>query len=147
MNSLDSGDNWTNLFILAHEVGHHINGHSLDLLLYVAEAIEGETLVNQRKQELEADEFAGFILAKLGATLGQASSGISLISSEKDDTYSTHPSKLKRLAAINLGFNKALEKENTIERISNKIRCSATTKAGTRCKRNASEGSIYCWQH
>ena len=34
MNSLDSGDNWTNLFILAHEVGHHINGHSLDLLLY-----------------------------------------------------------------------------------------------------------------
>ena len=147
MDSLDSGDNWTNLFILAHEVGHHINGHSLDLLLYVAEAIEGETLVNQRKQELEADEFAGFILAKLGATLGQASSGISLISSEKDDTYSTHPSKLKRLAAINLGFNKALEKENTIERISNKIRCSATTKAGTRCKRNASEGSIYCWQH
>jgi hypothetical protein len=70
-----------------------------------------------------------------------------MISSEKDDTYSTHPSKLKRLAAVNLGFNKALEKENTIERISNKIRCSATTKGGTRCKRNASEGSIYCWQH
>ena len=39
MDSLDSGDNWSNLFILAHEVGHHINGHSLDLLLYVAEAI------------------------------------------------------------------------------------------------------------
>ena len=144
---IDKSDYWSKMAILAHEVGHHINGHSLDLLLYVAEAIEGETLVNQRKQELEADEFAGFILAKLGATLGQASSGISLISSEKDDTYSTHPSKLKRLAAINLGFNKALEKENTIERISNKIRCSATTKAGTRCKRNASEGSIYCWQH
>ena len=34
MDSLDSGDNWSNLFILAHEVGHHINGHSLDLLLY-----------------------------------------------------------------------------------------------------------------
>ena len=26
-------------------------------------------------------------------------------------------------------------------------RCNATTKAGTRCKRNASSGSKYCWQH
>ncbi len=26
-------------------------------------------------------------------------------------------------------------------------RCCATTKAGTRCKRNASTGSRYCWQH
>ena len=26
-------------------------------------------------------------------------------------------------------------------------RCNATTKAGTRCKRNASGGSRYCWQH
>lgn len=25
--------------------------------------------------------------------------------------------------------------------------CAATTKAGTRCKRNASPGSAYCWQH
>jgi len=26
-------------------------------------------------------------------------------------------------------------------------RCNATTKAGSRCKRNASGGSRYCWQH
>ncbi len=26
-------------------------------------------------------------------------------------------------------------------------RCAATTKDGTRCKRNADKGSIYCWQH
>lgn len=25
--------------------------------------------------------------------------------------------------------------------------CTATTKNGTRCKRNAEKGSIYCWQH
>lgn len=25
--------------------------------------------------------------------------------------------------------------------------CAATTKKGTRCKRNAEKGSIYCWQH
>lgn len=26
-------------------------------------------------------------------------------------------------------------------------RCQATTKKGTQCKRNAAEGSDYCWQH
>lgn len=26
-------------------------------------------------------------------------------------------------------------------------RCQATTKKGTQCKRNASSGSKYCWQH
>ena len=25
--------------------------------------------------------------------------------------------------------------------------CQAKTKDGTQCKRNAEEGSIYCWQH
>ena len=114
MDSLDSGDNWSNLFILAHEVGHHINGHSLDILLYAAEAVEPETLANQRKQELEADEFAGFVLAKLGATLEQTSSSINLISSEKDDTYDTHPSKSKRLASISTGYNKATGNETVV---------------------------------
>ena len=93
MSSVNSGNNWKNLFILAHEVGHHINGHSLDLVLYTTEVVEPETLANQRKQELEADEFAGFILGKLGATLEQTSSIINLIATNKDDTYSTHPLK------------------------------------------------------
>ena len=114
MDSLDSGDNWSNLFILAHEVGHHINGHSLDILLYAAEAVEPETLANKRQQELEADEFAGFILGKLGATLKQTSSSINLISSDKDDTFETHPSKSKRLASISTGYNKALGKETVV---------------------------------
>jgi len=108
MSSLNSGNNWENLFILAHEVGHHINGHSLDLVLYAAKVVEPKTLANKRKQELEADEFAGFILGKLGATLRQTSAVMNLIASNKDDTYSSHPSKTKRLAAINKGYNKAL---------------------------------------
>ena len=111
MSSVNSGNNWENLFILAHEVGHHINGHSLDLVLYTTEVVEAETLVNQRKQELEADEFAGFILGKLGATFEQTSSTINLTATNKDDTYSTHPSKSKRLAAIYKGHKKATEKE------------------------------------
>ena len=114
MSSVNSGNNWENLFILAHEVGHHINGHSLDLVLYATEVVEPESLANQRKQELEADEFAGFILGKLGATLEQTSVTINLIASDSDDTYLTHPSKSKRLAAINKGYNKALGKIITV---------------------------------
>ena len=124
MSSLNSGDNWENLFILAHEVGHHINGHSLDLVLYVTEVVEPETLVNQRKQELEADEFAGFILGKLGATLEQTSSSINLMASNSDDTYSTHPSKSKRLAAINKGHKKGLGIETAIYETSTKLETS-----------------------
>ena len=107
MYSLNRGNNWGNLFILAHEVGHHINGHSLDLVLYAAEAVEPKTLSQRRQQELEADEFAGFVLAKLGGSLSEANKVISKISNNSDDSYSTHPSRSKRLNAVAIGYNKA----------------------------------------
>ena len=97
----------SSLTILAHEVGHHINGHALDLTMYAGGVVEAKSLAARRKQELEADEFAGFIMAKLGAPLNQVESGIALFSSDKDDTYSTHPSKSKRLNAVRKGYNKA----------------------------------------
>ena len=102
---------WSQLFILAHEVGHHINGHSIDILLAAADIVEPKTLATKRQQELESDEFAGFILGKLGANLEQTSEAINLLASNKDDTYSSHPTKAKRLNAIKIGFNKALGKE------------------------------------
>lgn len=115
MNSVSSGNNWSNLFILAHEVGHHINGHSLDLVLYATETVEAATLASRRQQELEADEFAGFILGKLGASLPQTSQAINLLATNSDDTYSSHPSKSKRLEAISSGFFKG--SGNIIENI------------------------------
>ena len=62
MESLTVGRNkyWSNMFILAHEVGHHINGHSLDIILYQNDVINPKSLSTRRSQELEADEFAGF---------------------------------------------------------------------------------------
>ena len=112
MNAISNNTNaWSQLFILAHEVGHHINGHSVDILLYTADIVEPSSLAAKRQQEIESDEFAGFILAKLGATLAQTSEAINLIASNKDDTYSTHPSKKKRLAAIKKGYYKAIENE------------------------------------
>ncbi len=112
-------NNWKNIFIMAHEVGHHINGHSLDLVLYAVDAVKTITLEESRLQELEADKFGGFILAKLGGDLSSVIQFISSISSNSDDTYSTHPSLEKRLAAINEGFkNGAGDSFNNFEEAS-----------------------------
>ena len=105
-------NDWSSTFILAHEVGHHINGHTRDYLL--APILDDNSLAKQRQEELEADNFAGFVLAKLGASLNQTIAAIDLITTNDDDTYSTHPSKNKRLAAIKTGYSKALGNENIV---------------------------------
>ena len=97
-------NDWSGKFILAHEVGHHINGHTRDFL--IASVLDDQTKEKQREEELEADEFAGFIVAKLGAKYNQIKELINTISSEKDDRYSTHPNRSKRLEAIRKGFDK-----------------------------------------
>ncbi|MGA0246693.1 MAG: M48 family metalloprotease [Schleiferiaceae bacterium] len=113
MNTLNYGNNWGNLFILAHEVGHHINGHSLDLVLYAADAVESVSLAQSRQQELEADEFAGFVLARLGGPISSANEVISKISKDSDDSYNTHPSRDKRLKATAKGYNNASINNNS----------------------------------
>jgi tetratricopeptide (TPR) repeat protein len=92
------------LFILAHEVGHHVNGHALDWVLLASKTVNPKTLSEGRAQELQADEFAGFVMAKLGASLNEASDAINNITNDNDDTYSTHPSRSKRLLAIKKGY-------------------------------------------
>lgn len=103
-------NSWSNISILAHEIGHHVNGHSLDLVLYSTGSVSPPTLKESKEMELEADEFSGFVLSKLGATLKEAQQAISLISDNSDDTHSTHPSKDKRLAAIERGYKLAKRK-------------------------------------
>ena len=46
-------DKWAAIALLAHEVGHHLNGHTI------------RRSGSKPKLELEADEFAGFVLNKL----------------------------------------------------------------------------------
>lgn len=83
---------WASISILAHEVAHHLNGHTLD------------GVGSNHRTELEADEWSGWVLAKLGATLEQAQSAMNLLALNGDDSYSSHPSKHKRLKAIKKGF-------------------------------------------
>ena len=112
-------NDWSSTFILAHEVGHHINGHTRDFLL--ASVLDDNSLAKERQEELEADEFASFVLAKLGASYDEIKEGIELLTDNNDDTYSTHPSQDKRLAAIRTGYNRAIANNNTktVEKVTN----------------------------
>ncbi len=93
-----SGSKWAAISILAHEIGHHLNGHTLDK-------------VGSRPQtELEADEFSGFVLRKMGASLEDAQSAMALIASMKGSH--THPAKNDRLAYIATGWKSASVYDN-----------------------------------
>ena len=86
-------DKWAAMLLLAHEVGHHLNGHTIKK--------GGST----PRLELEADEFAGFVLYKLGASLVQAQEVMKHIAATK--ASATHPSRASRMLAIEHGWNKA----------------------------------------
>ena len=114
--------NWTSVFILAHEIGHHVNGHSIDVVLFSQNIVEAPVLLKKRQQELEADQFAAFVLAKLGANLNDAIDSVSMIS-DNDDIYSTHPRRSKREEAIKKGYRRA----NKSTRLANNIIDSPST--------------------
>lgn len=116
---------WTKLFILAHEVGHHLNGHTLDAALYLKNDLEPPALKKRRRQELEADEFAAFVLARLGCDLNNLLQCVKMVR-DGNDLYSTHPNKSKRRKAIERGFNRSL-----VKKISNNKTNNSTKKTNT----------------
>ncbi|WP_282060608.1 hypothetical protein [Roseobacter litoralis] len=88
-----TGENWAALSILAHEVGHHLNGH---------------TLTNDGSRppaELEADYFSGFIVRKLGG--GREDAQIALKTFAPRAGSKTHPPRHERLKAVLDGWNAA----------------------------------------
>jgi len=84
---------WSSISILAHEIGHHLSGHTLN------------QLNDNHKAELEADKFSGFTLYKMGASKEQAIKAIETIGSETETK--SHPSKSKRIIAIKNGWEDA----------------------------------------
>ena len=84
---------WAGISILAHEMGHHLNGHTL------------RASGSQPADELEADEFSGFVLRKLGAGLAQAQAA--LVAVADDAGSATHPGRTPRLTAIGQGWQRA----------------------------------------
>ncbi|MDB5236825.1 MAG: hypothetical protein JWR44_3818 [Hymenobacter sp.] len=84
---------WAGISILAHEMGHHLNGHTL------------RAGGSQPADELEADEFSGFVLRKLGASLAQAQAAMASV--PDDGGSATHPGRTPRLASISQGWQRA----------------------------------------
>ncbi len=86
-------DKWSVMALIAHEVGHHLNGHTIR---------KGGS---SPRVELEADEFAGFVLNKLGATLEDAQKVMNYIAGINESD--THPGRMARKQAIQRGWDKA----------------------------------------
>lgn len=84
---------WAGISIIAHEIGHHLNGHTL--------LKSG----SRPKTELEADEFSGFVLRRMGATLVEAQAAMKLLANPLGS--STHPPQNQRLKAIEKGWKNA----------------------------------------
>ncbi len=95
-----TGSKWGAISIMAHEIGHHLNGHTL------------ENSGSRPPIELEADEFSGFVLFKMGAKIQEAQLAMNSFSSTSGS--STHPPKNARLEAIAVGWNKAKESSENI---------------------------------
>ena len=95
-----TGTDWASISILAHEIGHHVKGH-------VFASNGGSSHAN----ELEADEFSGLVLRKMGASLDEAQVAMRLISGNRAST--THPGKTDRLSAIAKGWNAGVPETNS----------------------------------
>lgn len=83
------GSEWCAIQIIAHEIGHHIHGFSND----------------SHENELGADYWSGYILAKLGASEESTLKAIETYGSQFDTD--THPNMEKRMNAISEGFQDA----------------------------------------
>jgi len=90
---------WGAVSIIAHEIGHHLNGHTLGL--------DGSRPSN----ELEADEFSGFVLQRMGATMLEAQAAMNALAHE--EATETHPPRNARLEAIAVGWYRAKENRDS----------------------------------
>ena len=84
---------WSAISIMAHEIGHHLQGHTID----------GRG--GQPVKEIEADKFSGFVLHQLGASLEEATIAVKTLGDEH--ATSTHPAKPARIEAIRKGWLEA----------------------------------------
>jgi hypothetical protein len=86
--SVRTGNYWSMVAILAHEVGHHVRFHTM---------LPGR----EHEFELEADYQAGFILARMGARLEEAQAAFRTFPVEASRT---HPARADRVQAVTLGW-------------------------------------------
>jgi hypothetical protein len=84
------GSAWGPISIMAHEIAHHLSGHTI---------VPGGS---RPEIELEADKFSGYVLQKMGAPLAEAQRMIMTIGSSHGSA--THPAKEQRADSIRQGW-------------------------------------------
>ncbi len=84
------GSIWGPISIMAHEIAHHLSGHTI---------VPGGS---RPEIELEADKFSGYVLQKMGAPLADAQQMILTVGSNHGSP--THPAKDQRADAIRQGW-------------------------------------------
>lgn len=78
-----AGTDWALMMVLAHEVGHHVQGHIIPGTL------------RMRDYQEQADEYAGFVLNGMGATLDEARAAMTVLGERS------------RITAVTDGWNRA----------------------------------------
>ena len=87
-----TNNEWSWISILAHEVGHHLEAHTI------------RPGGSNPPDELEADEYSGYVLRKLGASLADAQAAFRTFSPQGS---ATHPPRDARLVAVANGWTRA----------------------------------------
>jgi hypothetical protein len=99
-----TGSRWATISVMAHEIGHHLNGHTL---------LPGGS---RQRLELEADYYSGFILQRMGAAVSDARQAIELLG--LPTATATHPARHDRLAAITNGWIASCNTDPNCRRVS-----------------------------
>src|SRR5690606_3988707 len=89
------------------EVGHHLNGHTL------------KSGGSNHRIELQADEFSGFVLARMGCSLGDAQAAVNKML--PDEGSATHPANADRLATIEKGWQRGNGRTIQVEEIKEEV--------------------------
>jgi hypothetical protein len=95
---------WGKVTALAHEIGHHIHRHT-DRLAGLQKLPTTKRLAIQRQYELQADQFAGKVLANIGASLRSTQALIRILKVHQNMSLSDHPDANKRVVAVTQGWN------------------------------------------
>lgn len=88
--------------VLAHEIGHHLNGHTLDPI--PADVAPSDGLRFRLREELEADLFSGGITARLN--FGYAA-GLPAFAKTGEKATIDHPSRREREGYFKAGWDAA----------------------------------------
>lgn len=119
----ETENRWVLYGVMAHEIGHYVRGHQ-----HTAVGSDTEWESNW-KIESEADEYAGEVLARMGASLEDAQLAFKSEKMRSETPTHTHPPTSQRLKSVEAGWRKVNKRNVAHHRSLN--RELKTTKIGS----------------